>query len=152
MATTIQDLYDAGLSVLELRNIYANTLKTTPPFSADDKLPDADAWFLWVALLLKRVKPELTSEQRQLILGSLWTVQATQVQKSNSFMLSFVDGKLFTHTGLRGFIRLDTGAYVSKLPSLSIMSVAYDLTNFITLQTREVSDANTIKANAGVSP
>lgn len=146
--TTLQDMYSAGLSVLSLRSVYTNILQTQPPYHPDDDVPAEHSWLLWVAVLLKRVRPELSSEQQLLVLQSLKSTSPLGHLPPN-LILTFLDGKAFTHTGLHGFVRLDSGEMLLTMPYAFVVSVAYNVPVFIQRQTSGLSHA-ALEANAGI--
>lgn len=134
---TLKDVMAMGLTQLEFRGICSGVLKW--PFaykSVDGTLFQNDCRIFLIAVLLKRVQPPLGGEQRTLLLQNLLAcLDAPQV------MLIFLDGRFFTHTGLTGFVSLDTGEAVEKLPAAPIMSVTYNLTEFIARQLTEHQNA-----------
>ena len=148
LMTTLRQIYDAGLSVLEVRSIYQNILLTQLPFSDDDDLPYVEERSLWVSVLLKKVRPPLSSEQRQLILQILYNTNGWKFGTAD-WLLTFVDGKYFTHSGLRGFVDLTSGNRVDKLTSPSVISVGYNINAFIHRQTAGTPDDNPFATDAG---
>jgi hypothetical protein len=137
--STLREFAAAGLNLLELRRVLTSTLNADPPQTSDENLPEQQAWFLWVAVLLKRVRPQLTSEQRQLVLDSLYPVVDLAAGK---VFLAFMDGRYFTHTGMTGFVQLESGEKITAVSSEFVMSVTYNLSEFVRQQFAGIDDEN----------
>lgn len=120
------------LSQLQRRLIFTDVLGGDVP-AADEPLSAEVALTLWIADLLRKLE-FLSAEQREVTIK--WVLPALRAAAETYetptipiglHQLAFADGRFVACTGLTGFLDLETGLAVDKLPQVPVEGLAYNL-------------------------
>lgn len=120
------------LSKLQIRAVFTDVLGEEYP--ENQPLPDVAVFYLLLADLLEKLA-FLSPEQRSLVLKEMhkalkdqWAVSATFLHDLDlASVLVFYDNAYVTWVGQQGFLSLETGERVEKLPRPALEAIGYNL-------------------------